>query len=249
MSRKAIPKSVRFEVFKRDSFTCQYCGSKAPDVILEIDHIQPVSKGGDNNVLNLVTCCKPCNSGKSNKVLSEQVMLDKQRAQLEELQERRAQLELMHEWRKELLDLEHEEIDIIDYMVSKTYNVSLSAAGRAIASKNIKRFGLDHCLSCMEIACKTYSDVEVAIHKWGGICYNTSKNGIVNGIAKSILIRNIGDDYHQGDYKAVRDWVTFFLDNGLDEEMIMDVFKGDNNLVVNQNILKLREEILCQKDS
>ena len=62
MARKAIPKSVRFEVFKRDKFTCQYCGASAPDVILEIDHIRPVSKGGTNDILNLVTACRDCNS-------------------------------------------------------------------------------------------------------------------------------------------------------------------------------------------
>ena len=37
--RKPIGKKMRFEVFKRDKFTCQYCGRKAPDVILEVDHI------------------------------------------------------------------------------------------------------------------------------------------------------------------------------------------------------------------
>lgn len=34
--RTSIGKKTRFEVFKRDSFTCQYCGQKAPDVILMI---------------------------------------------------------------------------------------------------------------------------------------------------------------------------------------------------------------------
>ncbi len=37
---------VRFEVLARDKFTCQYCGRKAPDVVLEIDHFYPRSKGG-----------------------------------------------------------------------------------------------------------------------------------------------------------------------------------------------------------
>lgn len=55
--RTPIPKSTRFEVFKRDKFTCQYCGATAPNVILEVDHIKPVSKGGSNDLLNLVTAC------------------------------------------------------------------------------------------------------------------------------------------------------------------------------------------------
>ena len=40
--RKGISKKTRFDVFKRDSFTCQYCGKSAPDVVLQVDHINPV---------------------------------------------------------------------------------------------------------------------------------------------------------------------------------------------------------------
>lgn len=65
--RKGISKKTRFEVFKRDNFTCQYCGRSAPDVILEIDHINSVKNGGDNNILNLVTSCFDCNRGERKK--------------------------------------------------------------------------------------------------------------------------------------------------------------------------------------
>ena len=68
--RKGISKSTRFEVFKRDSFTCQYCGKSAPDVVLEVDHINPVSKGGDNDISNLITACFDCNRGKKDKKLT-----------------------------------------------------------------------------------------------------------------------------------------------------------------------------------
>ena len=64
--RKKLGKKIRFEVFKRDSFTCQYCGQSAPQVILEVDHIVPVSKGGDDELTNLITSCRDCNRGKSN---------------------------------------------------------------------------------------------------------------------------------------------------------------------------------------
>ncbi|WP_446008353.1 HNH endonuclease [Candidatus Electrothrix sp.] len=60
-NRKSLSKKLRFEVFKRDSFTCQYCGKVAPNVILEVDHIEPVSKGGSNELLNLITSCYDCN--------------------------------------------------------------------------------------------------------------------------------------------------------------------------------------------
>ena len=68
MSVKRVPvsKKTRFEVFKRDNFSCQYCGNKPPNVMLEVDHIKPVSKGGTNSINNLVTSCFNCNRGKSN---------------------------------------------------------------------------------------------------------------------------------------------------------------------------------------
>lgn len=71
MKRKSTGKRLRFEVFKRDSFTCQYCGSKPPDVVLEIDHIDPVANGGDNSELNLITACENCNAGKAAKRLDD----------------------------------------------------------------------------------------------------------------------------------------------------------------------------------
>jgi hypothetical protein len=60
-----ISKSVRFEIFARDGFICQYCGTRPPDVVLEVDHIYPVSKGGTDDLINLVTSCYDCNRGKS----------------------------------------------------------------------------------------------------------------------------------------------------------------------------------------
>lgn len=54
----------RYAILERDDFTCQYCGRKAPDVALEVDHIIPVSNGGTNNPSNLKTACFECNSQK-----------------------------------------------------------------------------------------------------------------------------------------------------------------------------------------
>lgn len=65
MPRKDVSPGVRFKVLERDSFTCQYCGRSAPDVVLHVDHVVPVSKGGSNDPSNLVTACETCNLGKS----------------------------------------------------------------------------------------------------------------------------------------------------------------------------------------
>lgn len=58
----------RENVFKRDGFECQYCGTKKE---LTIDHIIPKAKGGKTSWNNLVTACKKCNSKKGNFTLEE----------------------------------------------------------------------------------------------------------------------------------------------------------------------------------
>ena len=60
---------IRFEIFNRDNFTCQYCGRKSPEVIIEIDHIVPQSKEGKDELNNYITACKDCNMGKSNLII------------------------------------------------------------------------------------------------------------------------------------------------------------------------------------
>jgi len=66
---RSIPKGLRFEVLRRDNFTCTYCGQKAPDVMLEVDHIMPWSIVKEHKKENLTTACKGCNIGKSNKII------------------------------------------------------------------------------------------------------------------------------------------------------------------------------------
>ena len=65
MSRMPISPKLRYQIFKRDKFTCRYCGAKAPKIALELDHIVPVSRGGDNDPMNLITACQQCNRGKA----------------------------------------------------------------------------------------------------------------------------------------------------------------------------------------
>lgn len=61
--------TLRQFVFKRDNFTCQYCGSRGGK--LECDHIVPVSKGGSHEIWNLTTACFKCNRAKGSKLLKE----------------------------------------------------------------------------------------------------------------------------------------------------------------------------------
>jgi len=59
---------TRLAVLRRDNYKCCLCGaSPAHDenVVLHIDHIKPVSRGGKPNIMNLWTLCGKCNLEKS----------------------------------------------------------------------------------------------------------------------------------------------------------------------------------------
>src|ERR1044071_8355914 len=53
--RIPLTRKQRFEILKRDNFTCQYCGRKPPEVTLEVDHIKSVYGGGNKETRNLTT--------------------------------------------------------------------------------------------------------------------------------------------------------------------------------------------------
>ena len=65
---------LRERIKTRDDYTCRNCHNsinKEPNLLLEIDHIIPVSKGGYTVEENLQTLCWKCNRAKSNKLLNE----------------------------------------------------------------------------------------------------------------------------------------------------------------------------------
>lgn len=160
MARKTISKKLRFEVFKRDSFTCQYCGRMAPDVVLEIDHINPVVNGGDNDIMNLITSCFDCNRGKGKKKLTEKDEIKKQQEQLKELNSKREQLKMMLDWRKELENFEDEQLkEFLKDYEDKT-GFTLTEHGSAKVKKWIKEFGLIEVIDCMKISISQYFDID-----------------------------------------------------------------------------------------
>ena len=70
--RALMTNKLRDQIKIRDDFTCRSCGNstyKEPNLLLEIDHIIPVSKGGCTVEDNLQTLCWKCNRAKSNKLL------------------------------------------------------------------------------------------------------------------------------------------------------------------------------------
>lgn len=67
---KSISSDIRQAVFERDNYICQYCGRCGEGVDLGIDHIIPLSRGGNNDIRNLITACKECNRAKHNRLLN-----------------------------------------------------------------------------------------------------------------------------------------------------------------------------------
>ena len=64
-----LKKEVKFSrsnVFSRDNYVCQYCEKKFPKNDLTLDHVIPISKGGDTSWENVTTSCKGCNNKKGN---------------------------------------------------------------------------------------------------------------------------------------------------------------------------------------
>ena len=68
ISQDRPPAFTRFNVFLRDGFACQYCGTSDD---LTFDHLIPRSKGGRTTWENIVTACAPCNLKKGGRSVRE----------------------------------------------------------------------------------------------------------------------------------------------------------------------------------
>lgn len=235
MKRKSISKKIRFEVYKRDKFTCQYCGRKAPDVVLNVDHIEPISKGGNNDMLNLITSCFDCNNGKRDIPLSQNEILDKQRLQLEQLQERREQIEMMFVWKKSLEDFNEYQNDLLaDFIESKIVPFTLNETGKANLSKLFKSFKIDEIFDAIDKGVKTYlkydsngkltkESVEIFINKLGGIAAISSRPAVeqkmhyIKGICRNRF--SYWDD--RKGLAIISSYVKALRDYGWSEEKIL----------------------------
>lgn len=159
--RTQVRKSVRFEVFKRDSFACQYCGAKAPEAVLHVDHINPVSNGGDNEIINLVTACQDCNLGKSDRLLDDDSAIMKQREQIERLSERREQLEMMLKWRDEAKEADDMLLEVIeDAILENIDGRSITESGYRSIKQWSRKFSVNDILDAVELAAENMPDLE-----------------------------------------------------------------------------------------
>ena len=75
--RQLMTKKLREYIINRDNFTCCNCGNSThsePNLLLEVDHIIPIAKGGYTVENNLQTLCRKCNRSKGDKLLRDYYM-------------------------------------------------------------------------------------------------------------------------------------------------------------------------------
>jgi hypothetical protein len=156
--RKTLSKTLRMEVFKRDKFTCQYCGNKAPEVVLHADHIIPVADGGENDIMNLVTSCVDCNLGKGARQLADDSILVRQRDQIEYLAERREQLEMLRSWRDELKELDGARAEFLCAEIRDLASIErdLTEDEKFKVGTWLKRFTVEEILDAAETSAAQY---------------------------------------------------------------------------------------------
>lgn len=143
---------LRFTVFNRDGFRCQYCGRSVPDVVLEADHIIPRVDGGDDSLGNLITSCFDCNRGKGKERLKEVENLPVNESLQTDIEERKLQLEAYFSWVKEYessLDTQ------LEYVLDKWFAVtnfdSIDEKDAQSIRNFIKRIGLSNVLEAITV--------------------------------------------------------------------------------------------------
>ena len=70
--RALMTQALRERIKDRDNYTCCSCGNsihKEPNLLLEIDHIIPIARGGKTEESNLQTLCWKCNRSKGSKII------------------------------------------------------------------------------------------------------------------------------------------------------------------------------------
>lgn len=138
--RVTISRRERFDIFRRDSFKCRYCGRTSEDVTLEVDHVIPVCEGGTNDEANLVTACFDCNRGKRGTLLD--APLPSATDWLQVLQERRELLQQAEQAREAATAREDFEQEICNFWCEQTRKDGMSRQTLTVMVSFAKRHGV-----------------------------------------------------------------------------------------------------------
>lgn len=170
--RKQLSTKTRFDIFKRDSFTCQYCGATPPGVILHVDHVLAVAQGGQNEIENLVTACSECNLGKGARLLSTTPQSLQDMAA--ETVEREEQLKAYQKLLKSKARRTKAEIEKVCEIYSNFVpGYTLNDKARVSVKQFIERLGVYPCIEAMEISCNRWAHQDYKIFRYFcGICWS-----------------------------------------------------------------------------
>ena len=179
--RKAISKKIRFDVFKRDLFACQYCGQKPPSVVLEVDHVNPVKNGGCNDEDNLVTACFDCNRGKGARTLdtSPETISKKMEVQAEKAEQLKSYEKMISAKKSAItrkvnkLDKKYIELTGDKFKFSATFKTSVKTFMEKMTYQDVEDA---LCYSFSRI-----SDEDRVLRYFCGICWNKIKSGDQDG--------------------------------------------------------------------
>lgn len=226
---------TRFEVFKRDRFTCQYCGKHPPDVLLEADHILPRAAGGTDEIANLTTACSDCNRGKGARLLEEGTSPAVSQSAIAEMQERIEQARAYMALSSEIGSLEVEQVWSVQQAWCRAFKGStedledgktrlhLPEGGLWPEELTIKKFlrkiGLREVLEAVDIAAERIGWPDrSAVKYFYGVCYHKSKNTQAETITEDDVRRREEDSYFEG-YGDGKE-----LGKALEEKRIRDLF-------------------------
>lgn len=169
-----MKKTLRFEVFKRDSFTCQYCGNTPPSIILEIDHIHPKSKGGADDINNLIAACIDCNRGKRDILLNS--IPNSLNKKFEILKEKELQLSEYNKFLRQISRRIDKHIDMIE---AHFYGLTERGFTEQFKTISLRRFlkalTKDEIIDALNIAMAKFpqeQDIEKLVSYFCGICWN-----------------------------------------------------------------------------
>ena len=173
--RKSISKKTRFMLFKRDAFTCQYCGRTPPNITLEIDHIIPVKSGGTNDEDNLIVACFDCNRGKSAEHLTTVPETVKTRTIL--LKEQNEQAKQYVKWLDNKRRRQEIDVDSIQDILSTFHDSVFTDSFRVSVKHFLKQLPLESVQDAMEQAASKKNPSDAAVKYFCGICWNKIKRG------------------------------------------------------------------------
>lgn len=185
---------TRFEVLKRDRFTCAYCGKHPPEVLLEVDHIVPRAAGGSDDIANLTTACTDCNRGKGGRMLEEGTSPAVNQAALVEMQERIDQAKAYMDLLGSLESLIDEQVWRVNEAWGGAYdaNVEVDEEGRRTLrfvgygrwpdDRSIRRFikklGLEAVVDAVDITASRIRNPNMdAVRYFYGVCHRSIREG------------------------------------------------------------------------